>query len=492
MTGRTMNLNQRFVAATFAASLVLAGAPAEAQFRPPPLQPLYMTSAPGPRTYQAERVGVFNGKTVPYRAELTETMVKDKDGGPITGIFALSYVAKAPGAERRPVVFIYNGGPGGASVFLNFGALGPKIFEPDLDGKASAPSTKLVDNPLAFLDVADLVFLDPPDTGYSRTPAGVDTRRLYSIDGDSEAMSQAVVNWLRTHDRLNAPVYLYGESYGSMRAVAMARDLLRAPQKIDVAGVMFGGNSFGYFQKGQMPDILYQANALPMMASVAWFHGKVDNRRQTWEQAVDKARRYAHTDYISALMLGNRAPPATRRAVMKALPGIIGIDENYFRSRDTMVIEGDFFSQLLKDRGLVVDGGDGRKTHPASDRGETASPFARYGSAMETLARDTLGANELGPYVPFNPKLNPSWNYYVAGAMALDVTLAEVMRDKPDLRVLMTQGRYDTLTTLGNSEYLMAQTRLPLGRYSEAYYDGGHSLLPQPEVMSAMRTFLKR
>ncbi len=486
-----MNLTPRFVAVALAASLAFVGPPAAAQFRPPPLQPLTMTSAPGQRAYQAERVGVFNGQQVTYRAELTETLVKDKDGNTLTNVFAFSYLAEAQKNAKRPVVFIYNGGPGGASVFLNFGALGPKIFEPDLDAKATAPSTQLVDNPLAPLDVADLVFLDPPDTGYGRTLPGVDTKPLYSIDGDSEAMSQAVVNWLRAHDRMDAPVYLYGESYGSMRAVAMARDLVRSPHKVEVAGIMFGGNSFGYFQKGQMPDILYSANALPMMASVAWRHGKIDNKHQTWDQAVDKARRYAHTDYISALMLGNRATPATRRAVMKTLPGIIGIDETYFRNKDTIVIEGDFFTELLKDRNLIVDSDDGRKTRPAATKGPANSPFARYGSAMEAYVRDTFRANDLGPYVPVNTKLNSAWNYYVSGAMALDVTLAEIMRDRPSLRVLMTQGRFDTLTTLGNSEYIMAQTHLPLNRYSEAYYDGGHSLLPQPEVMAAIRTFLK-
>ncbi len=488
-----MIFTPKLAALMMAASLASIAVPAAAQFRPQPLQPLTMTSEPGRQSYHSDMRGVFNGKSVAYRAELSDTLVKDKAGQPITTIFAHSYVATAAkDPNARPVIFAFNGGPGGASVFLHFGALGPKIFETDLDGKSTVRSTKLVDNPIAMLDVADLVFLDPPNTGYSRTLPGVDPKQLYSIDGDSEAMTQAVVNWLRTHKRTGSPVYLYGESYGSMRAVAMARDLVRSLEKVDVAGVMFGGNSFGYFQKGQMPDILYKANMLPMMASVAWYHGKIDNKGQSWEQAVDKARLYARTEYISALMLGNRASTETRHAVMKALPGIIGIDERYFRAKDTIVIQGDFFTELLKDRNLIVDGNDGRETRSAQGEPTTISPFARYGEAMESQARETFHATGLEPYIPVNTKLNGAWNYYVAGAMALDVTLANVMRDKPDLRVLMTQGRFDTLTTLGNSEYIMAQTRLPLERYSEAYYDGGHSLLPQPEVMAALRAFVTR
>jgi carboxypeptidase C (cathepsin A) len=379
-------------------------------------------------------------------------------------------------------------------VFLRFGSLGPKILPSTLGSEAADAKPILVDNPLSPLDVTDLVFVDPTDTGFSHTLPGVSTRQFNSIDGDSEATTQLVINWLRVHHRLDSPVYIYGESYGSMRAVAMTRDLARSTPKIVVAGLMIGGNSLGYFQKGQMPDILYEANALPMMASVAWHYGKIDNQHQTWEQAVDKARFFARTQYISALIMGFSLDSATRENVIRQLPDIIGIPESYFRKHNTIVVK-DFCAELLRDSGLVIDRDNGLRTMPASAPPQKfADVIRRYGEYMDFYAANELGVVGLGGYQTIHPdivRLGGEWNYLTAGAMALDVTLATVMKENPKLRFMMTQGRYDTLTTLGNSEYIIAQTDIPLDRYTEAYYDAGHSLKPLPEVMTAIHKFIE-
>lgn len=480
-----MYFDRRFILTALAATVVALAAPAAAQVAPQPLQPLTMTSQPGPRQFRVERQGVFNKTKVRYDVELVETIVKDGAGKPSASLLSTAYVAKdVADPSRRPVIFAFNGGPGGAAEFLRFGALGPKIFP---SGK---PNTPLADNPLSPLDAADLVFLDPPETGYSRTLPGGNPDRYYSIDGDSEVMSQAVVDWLRAHHRLSSPVYLLGESYGTMRAVAMARDLAREPEKIEVAGLMLAGNSLGYGQKGQMPDILFTANALPMMASVAWNYGKIDNKGQTWTQAVDKARRFARTTYIDALMQGYELDDATREAVVRQLPALIGIPERYFREHHTIVVK-DFLSELLRDRGLVVDGNNGRETHPAGGDHDRSNPFPAWGRAMDAYVADDLRISGMPPYIPADMTLNPKWNYYTAGAMALDVTLAKAMRDNPKLRVMLVQGRYDTLTTIGNSEYIMRQADLDRSRYSIAYYDAGHNLAPQPEILNAIHGFVE-
>lgn len=463
--------------------MALAG-PAAAQYPPPALKPLTMTSEPG-RLLTAERQGVFNKTPVRYDIELEETIVKDAAGRPTASLYALGYVAKGVrNPETRPVIFAFNGGPGGPAVYLNFGSLGPRIFP------SGQPRTQLVDNPSSPLDAADLVFLDPPDTGYSHTFPGVDAKQFYSIDGDSEALSQVVVDWLRVHHRASAPVYLLGESYGSMRAVAMARDLMRGPAKVNVGGVILAGNSLGYFQKGQMPDVLYWANALPMEASVAWSHGKIDNKGQTWAQAVDKARLYARTKYISALMQGYRLDDETRAEVIHDLPAIIGIPESYFREKHTIVVrDGDFLRELLKPEGRVVDGDDGRLSAPAGPQ-ERSRYFSDHARMLSTLMATDLKFTGLPDYVPINTSVSRVWNFYTAGAMALDVTLAKEMKDNPNLHVMLAQGRFDTRTTIGNSEYIMRQADLDWSRYVEVNYDGGHSMAPEPEILSAIRRFV--
>lgn len=336
----------------------------------------------------------------------------------------------------------------------------------------------------------DLVFLDPPGTGHGRILPEADPTQFASVDGDSEAMAQVVINWLRKQGRLSSPVYLLGESYGTMRAVAMARDLRRGTPSVAVAGLMLTGNSLGYFQKGQMPDILYAANALPYMASVAWYHGKID-RTQTWTQAVDKARDFARTDYIAALMQGYRLDPAERERILEKLPAIIGISAENIR-RTGGIVPKDFKAELLADQGLLVDGNDGRKTHPAAsfDRATQFTGMVQgFASAVEIYEARELKVGGLEAFKSFNPALLANWNYYTAGAMALDVTLAQEMKASTDLRVMLVQGRFDTLTTIGNSEYIMRQADLDPARYSIAYYDGGHNLLPAAEFMDALRAF---
>ena len=467
------------------AALATAVTGAAAQIAPQPLVPLTMTSQPGPRIFRTSHVGIFSGKKLSYTAEVSETIIKDiATGKPTASLFATSYVVSSADGKRRPVIFAFNGGPGASAVFLQFGALGPKIVS-----DMGHPDRGLVDNPRSPLAVADLVFLDMPETGYSHILPDGQKRAFASVDGDSAAMSRMVVTWLQSHGRLNAPVYIYGESYGTMRAVAMARDLARGEPAIKVDGLMLGGNSLGYFQKGQMPDILYAANALPMMASVAWYHGRIDNKGQTWKQAVDKARLFARTDYIAALMQGYELTQAERDRVIARLPALIGLPAENFIRRNS-IVPADFNAELLADRHLAVDGDDGRITHPAGEQESLRQMLALYDKLMGDYAATQIGVAGLGAYHALNPVLNPEWNYYTSGAMALDVTLAEEMKADPALRVMLVQGRFDTLTTIGNSEYIMRQAKLDRSRYSIAYYDGGHQLIAQPEILDAICAFV--
>ncbi|MCP3733828.1 hypothetical protein M9979_02910 [Sphingomonas sp. RP10(2022)] len=477
---------RRFVLALLSTAAIAAAVTStQAQIAPQPLVPLTMTSQPGPRIFRSSHEGIFDGRELSYTAEVSETIIKDiATGKPTASLFATSYVATTPTGKPRPVIFAFNGGPGASAVFLQFGALGPKIVS-----DIGHPDRGLIDNPRSPLAVADLVFLDMPETGYSHILPDGQKSAFASVDGDSAAMSRMAVTWLQSHGRLNAPVYIYGESYGTMRAVAMARDLARGQPAIKVAGLMLGGNSLGYFQKGQMPDILYAANALPMMASVAWYHGRIDNKGQTWQQAVDKARLFARTDYIAALMQGYELTEAERDRVIARLPALIGLPAENFTGRNS-IVPADFQAELLADRHLVVDGDDGRITHPAGERESLTQMLALYDKLMADYAATQIGVTGLGAYHGFNTVLNPGWNYYTSGAMALDVTLADEMKADPSLRVMLVQGRFDTLTTIGNSEYIMRQAKLDRSRYSIAYYDGGHRLIAQPEVLDAISTFV--
>ena len=486
---------------SFLPGLLAAGAlaPAAASsiaelFPPPPLAPLTMKGADGKHVFTTEHSGLFNGHEVRYRATVAETVIDDPGAVPAADLYSISYVAEDAGnARARPVMFIFNGGPGASSVFLHLCSLGPRILRDCTPAGTSNPTTPLIDNPQSPLDAADLVFIDPTDTGWSHTLPGVAPDQFHSVDGDSDEVTALIVWWLRKHDRLSSPVYVYGESYGSMRGVAVVRDLARSKPKVAVAGLMLGGFAISFGRGNGTPDPVWEALRLPTAASMAWHYGKIDNRHQTWEQAVDKAASFARTQYVGALILGNNLDAATRRRVMKRLPALSGLPESYFVSHHTIEV-GDFADELLHDRGLVLDGNNGLWTHPAAAK-RPANGYIAYANGIARYARDELGVSGLGAYeiiTPNDMQVFEAWNFRTSGTPSLEVTLAEQMREEPRLRLMVVQGRYDTQTQVADTRYVLDQTDIPRARLTMAYFDGGHMLEPKPEVMSAIRAFMQK
>lgn len=491
---RWMSRPITFLFALLAMSVwVPAGASTVAElFPPPPLAPLTMTGVDGGHVFSTEHRGVFRGTSVRYRTTVAETVIEDPGPLPAADLYSFSYVAESDGhPTTRPVMFIFNGGPGASSVFLHLCSLGPRILRDCTPAGTSNSATPLIDNPESPLDVADLVFIDPTDTGWSHTLPGVSPEQFHSVDGDSDEVTALIVWWLRKHGRLGSPVYVYGESYGSMRGVAVVRDLERNKPKVSVAGLMLGGFAISFGRGNGTPDPVWKALRLPTAASMAWHYGKIDNRHQTWEQAVDKATAFARTQYVGALIQGRDLDAATRRQIIDRLPALSGIPESYFVSHHTIEV-GDFADQLLHDRGLVLDGNNGLWTHPAG-AGRPKDGYIAYSNGIARYARTELGVHGLGDYeiiTPNDMQVFEGWNYRTSGAPSLEVTLAEEMRQDPHLRLLVVQGRYDTQTQVADTRYVLDQVDIPRKRLTMAYFDGGHMLEPTTEAMSAIRAFM--
>ncbi len=461
-------------------------------FPPPPLAPLVMSGVDGPHVFKTEHSGVFDGHRIRYQAAVAETVIEDRGAVPAADLYTISYIAK--GGENppaRPVMFIFNGGPGASSVFLHFCSLGPKILRDCSPTGTANPHTPLIDNPESPLDVADLVFIDPTDTGWSHTLPGVSPAQFHSVDGDSDEVTALIVWWLRKHDRLSSPVYIYGESYGSMRAVAVVRDLARSSPKVAVSGLLLGGFAISFGRGSGTPDPLWEALRLPTVASMAWYYGKIDNKHQTWAQAVQKATFFARTQYVGALMEGNQLDPATRERIIERLPALCGIPESYFRSHHTIQV-GDFADVLLRDRGLVLNGDNGLWTHPAGVKG-SKTPYIAYSRNMARYASHDLRVHGLGSYQVVMPnfmRVFHEWNFRTTGAPSLEVTLAREMQADSNLRLMVVQGRYDTQTQVADTRYVLDQTDIPRARLAITYFDGGHMLEPEPAVMGAIRAFI--
>src|SRR5438105_10138872 len=175
----------------------------------------------------------LNEHRLDYEAVAEALPVTDGKGNANASIFTVSYLTDGENGSNRPVSFVFNGGPGAASVFLHLGALGPQILETPENGAAPTPPVRLVDNAATWLDFTDLVFVDPVGTGFSRGKGKEDNpdKPFWDVRADIASLGSVVRLWLTRHQRWTSPVYLVGESYGGFRAAAMAQTL---PHDVDV------------------------------------------------------------------------------------------------------------------------------------------------------------------------------------------------------------------------------------------------------------------
>ena len=223
---------------------------------------------------------------------------------PECAIFTVAYLRKGGVAGARPVCFAFNGGPGSSSVWLQFGALGPKRVRIGDDGSMPVPPYAVEDNPLTWLQHFDLVFVDPPHTGYSVAASDDVRKKVLSVDGDVATLTEAVRNWLSRHKRWASPVLLAGESYGTTRGAALA-DKLQA-EGVPLSGLILISCAMDLqtlvFAPGN--DLPYEL-FLPGFAGVAQFHGMLQGSpAASPEAARAAAEEFVLNDYLKALHAG--------------------------------------------------------------------------------------------------------------------------------------------------------------------------------------------
>src|SRR5438132_1665779 len=167
------------------------------------------------------------GQSLDYRAVAETIGLTDRKGEPTASVYTVSYLAEPPVGTQRPVAFVFNGGPGAASVFLHLGALGPRILDTPASGAVPNPPVRLIDNEATWLRFTDLVFVDPVGTGFSHGRGKDDNpdKPFWNVKSDLDSLGAVLRRWLTRHERWSAPVFLVGESYGGLRAAALAHSL---------------------------------------------------------------------------------------------------------------------------------------------------------------------------------------------------------------------------------------------------------------------------
>lgn len=460
---------------------------------------------------RTERVG---GGEATYRVRVTEHPVPAA-GEPAGHVVATAYEVLVDGApdRRRPVMFLFNGGPVVASTWLHLGGLGPRMVPVPEGLGPVAPA--LVPQPDSLLDVADLVFLDPVGTGYARLAQGADPAALRGLDADAAAIADAITHWLEHGRRLGSPVHLVGESYGTVRAPVVAQRLLEQPLAVACAGIVLLGQAVTIQETAERPrNVVGQVAALPFMAACAWYHGRTD-RHGSLPEAVAEAVTWGHEHYLPALHAGTRLPEGDRRLVADGLAARTGIEQDEWLRRGLRLTKEEFRTLLLADRGLALGRYDARYVSPAAtgpsdvDASTTLVSPAFFAAVVDYYAE--LGVPAGRRFVPADDGAFGAWSWLPASAadrMEASTTpspfnvfdyagvLEHLMAQRPDLRLFLGTGCFDSLTTVGAVEHLLAQADLPRDRVVRRDYPAGHMMYTDPASRAALvadlRTFVTR
>ncbi|TWB39614.1 S10 family peptidase [Nitrospirillum pindoramense] len=426
----------------------------------------------------------LNGQKLTYTATVEGTDVNDATGKPGAHIVSFAYTVDAKDAAKRPVTFIFNGGPITASLWLHLGIMGPKrVAVPD--NLTADPATfRLVDNPYSPLDATDLVFIDPASTGFSRVADGVDPKSYFSVKADGQQVTAFIQAWLTRHHREGSPLYLLGESYGTMRAAEVAGQLAELPKPILLNGVLLMGQAVNIIEYVQRPqNVMSYVVSLPTLAAIAWYHQKVDRRGLSLEAFVEEARRYAQSDYMPALYQGSDLPAADRDRVAQRLQELTGIPAAYYREHGLRISKEQYRGELLKDQGLLLGRADARYTAPITDKGIGPDPFAAavmppFSRLFKDYLRTDLKVDRVEPYVEIAEVEGlDDWGWGYASPFAnwaYSDRLMKAMKASPAFRLLIGNGYYDTQTTVGAAELLARQGGWPGGRVRLTFYEGGH------------------
>ena len=462
-----------------------------------------------PQVQSRDLSGTFGGQRIAYKATVGETILTGDDGKQEAVIVTTSYV-KSPRDTSRPVFFIYNGGPGSGSVWLQMGAWGPKRVAIPSDARDDgAPPYPLLDNPDSLIDVADLVFIDPPGTGFSYLTDGTDPKKYYGLRQDAKAVAQVIRRWINDNGRWNSPKYLGGESYGTTRT-AMVVDELEGGTFNDVGlnGLILVSTILDFAGREPTPgnEMAYIVT-LPNMAAAAFYHGKV--QAPSVESIAEEARQFAIGPYATALLKGQDLPAAERAAVRAELSRLTGLSEAYLDQAELRVTSERFYKELLRDRGLTIGRLDARYTGRDYDNaGETPDNDpsfygidAGYTAAINSWLRDSLGFETSREYQSIGREPGQHWDWSLGSGWGRNAYLnvapfvGKAMRENAGLRLFNAQGWYDFATPFFGAEYSLNRVGIPQDRLTFRYYDAGHMMYVRDEdrakLSADLRAFIR-
>lgn len=418
-----------------------------------------------------------------------------------------------PGPDR-PVVFIFNGGPGVSSVWLHLGGVGPfRVAVPDDLEQGILPPYRLEESAGSLLAAADLVFVDPIRTGYGRVADDADPSLATGLEADVEHATDVVSSWVRRHSRLGDRVFLLGESYGTIRVSLLATRLLQSDAAVAVEGVALLGQALNVQETTQRPtNVVGFVAATPFLAVTAAHHGLGENAGRPVQEVADEAHRWAVEEYGPALLHGNELLPERAQEIAAALSRFTGIPAKTLLELHLRIDKESFRRSLLPGRMLgLMDARYTAATAPSSMPDAEVEPTGLHLDAAFTALAHELLVTRLGapadePYLLSDGTTHSRWDYlersavqaFGGSAMPSPFALFDYgahlrlwMRVVPGARLFIGTGHYDALTTVGSARHLVSQHMLPRERVTMRDYEAGHMMYTDSGVAARLGADLR-
>ena len=305
------------------------------------------------------------GRVLHYTATTGLMPIRNNETDEIeANIFFVAYTLDNAG-PNRPLMFSFNGGPGSASVWLHLGAIGPRRVKMQPDGGMPPPPFELIDNQQTWLDQADLVFIDPVGTGYSRATKKEFAKKFFGVKGDIASVGEFIRLYLSRYERWTSPLFLVGESYGTTRAAGLSGYLVG--RGVALSGVVLVSSVLNFetleFTRGNdLPYILY----FPTYTASAWYHKKLpsDLQQRDLQSVLREAEQFAAGPYAAALGKGDTLTPQERQSLIDQVSRFTGLDHNVVDEHNMRISQGVFCHELLRSQRLQVGRLDSRFTAP--------------------------------------------------------------------------------------------------------------------------------
>jgi carboxypeptidase C (cathepsin A) len=451
-------------------------------------------------------VHLANGEALAYTATAGTLTLRNDRNEPTADIF---YVAYTTGDPRRPVTFLYNGGPGSASLWLHIGAFGPRRIVTSSTSPIPPAGGRLVDNPSTLLDTSDLVFIDPVGTGYSSVTGKGADKDFWGVDEDIRAFSQFIRRWVAANDRASSPKFLLGESYGTFRSAGLADRLQNDGMALN--GIILLSSLLDYADDFSNPgdENIPDAFAIPSEAAVAWYHKKVPDPPADVQTFIDAARRFTNDEYLPAVLRAGPLDPQTQARLAQRMHAFIGLDPEYVQRANLRISPARFEGELLRSEGEIVGRYDGRLAGSAVDRNADEPEFdpsyeavaPAFITTFTAYAKTELNWRTDQLYRALPGDVVNGWNFRRPGffgrvlAPTTIPDLREAMHVNPNLRVFAANGMFDLATPFYTTEYELANVGLDpavRARITLGYYPSGHMIYLNDDALRALRADLGR